>query len=118
MRALSSGVPRAYRDHRKPDARRYREYCAAKIARYGKLPADARPILREAGLATIELERLHELAEHAWAKNRRKDANRLRRAIRVTQAQLLAMERRLEELMSRSGDGKRDLAEDLRRQGA
>jgi hypothetical protein len=95
---MTSGVPRGYANHKSPEAWRYRQFCLAKVARYGKLSGDALIILREAALCTIELERLHTQAEHAHLKNRRRDASRLARTIASARKQLLDLERRLEEL--------------------
>ncbi len=103
MRALTGRIPRGLQNHKSPEGRRYGAYCRAKIARYGPLPADALPILREAGLATLELERLHQLKEAAKARHRKGDETRLRRQIRSERVQLIFLERRLDELAGSNG---------------
>jgi hypothetical protein len=57
LRALIGAIPRAFKDHRRPDAKRYRDYCLNLQAQWGPLPAVALPMLREAGRAVVELER-------------------------------------------------------------
>lgn len=64
MRALRGGIPRAFRSHRTPHGAAYGAYCRAKLARLGELPADALPTLREAGVVTVELIRLHRDGEN------------------------------------------------------
>lgn len=116
MRRLAGGIPRAFRSHRTPEGARYGAYCRAKAKRLGPLPADALPWLKEAGLLTVRLDRLHEeeeairvtlmngagrrAREKAWAmgKGLERRGNRLRAALE-------AAERRLEELATRDGAG-------------
>lgn len=101
MRRLKSpqgAIPRAYPDHRRADALRYRSYCLAVLAQWGPLPAVALPTLREAGRAAVELGRLSEDLERARARRRRADMARARKAAFMLREQLVRLERRLEEL--------------------
>jgi hypothetical protein len=121
MRALRGGIPRALPSHRTRRAFAYRVYCAAKLARLGPLPADARPWLKEAGRLTLDLDALRDEAEVVrqvftnGAGRRARDTARVklrqleRRAGRLRVA-LEAAERRLEELAGSNGSGPGDLA--------
>jgi hypothetical protein len=93
-RVLGSGVPRAYRDHRRLEAIAYRQYVAALMERLGPLPVSAIPTLREAGLVNGELEEMALLS----ASRRRQDQRRLHRRRASLRFQLVALEKRLEEL--------------------
>jgi hypothetical protein len=93
-------IPRGFKDHRSVVAKRYRTYCLAIQAQWGPLPEVALPILREAGLAVVELERLAadlEAARHR-TKNSRRDASRVRRQQFMLREQLGRLEHRIEEL--------------------
>jgi len=102
MKALRGYVPRALDDHRTREALAYRRYVAATMKRLGLSGTpdfDLRVWLREAGRSHLQLDRLHSQLEAALAKpNRRKEARRLERQVWKTRGQLLAIERRLEEL--------------------
>src|SRR5438093_2827519 len=101
MRRLRSPIgviPRGFSDHRRADARRYREYCITVQQQYGPLPAIALPTLREAGRAAVELERLATDLETARTRRRVRDARRIARQQFATREQLQRLERRLEEL--------------------
>ena len=109
MRALAGGIPRAFRWHRTPEGAAYGRYARAKLARLGSLSADAAPWLREAGLLTLDLGRLHEEGEAvrqaltSGAGRRARDRARVqmrqleRRAARL-RGQLADAEARLEAL--------------------
>jgi hypothetical protein len=104
MRALRPAggvIPRAFADSRSVDARRYRTYCAAMQAALGPLPAVALTTLREAGRASVELERLGadlDVARQPGRKKGRLEAARIRKAQFMLREQLGRLERRLEEL--------------------
>ncbi len=98
LRAPAGVIPRAFRDHRSADAKRYRAYCLAILAQHGPLPAVALPTLREAGRTAVELEALGGDLERARARNRRAEASRARRAQFALREQLQRLERRIEEL--------------------
>jgi hypothetical protein len=95
MRALKGGVPRLTGDHRKPEFYTYRAYAVATIARFwpdGRLPASARPLLKEAGRIILELDRLATDFEKARTANRHKDVNRIRRQQQGQRHALLRLE--------------------------
>jgi hypothetical protein len=101
MRRLSSPIgviPRGFPDHRRADARRYRAYVVALQAQYGPLPAIALGTLREAGRASVELERLAVDLEHARGRKRVREARQIRRQQFALREQLARLERRIEEL--------------------
>jgi hypothetical protein len=104
-------VPRAYADHRRLQALQYREYVLAVVDRLGPLPRSATPILREAGRANGELEDLATAIEALRGKPRsRRELFRLQRRRIALRSQLLALERRLEELAQNRHDAGTDLA--------
>jgi hypothetical protein len=72
----------------------YRQYVSALMVRLGPLPEAAVPTLREAGLVNGELE---EMALGAPSR-RREDERRLYRRRASLRFQLVALEKRLEEL--------------------
>ncbi len=101
MKPLKGGIPRVFLTHRSAIARRYRAYCEAWIRRAGRtLPADVLPTIRDAGWATVELERLTHDLEKARTRRRLKDARRLRREMAVLRGQRLALERHLTERLA------------------
>jgi hypothetical protein len=115
MRRLKSpqgAIPRAYPDHRRADALRYRSYCLAILAQLGPLPAAALTTLREAGRAAVELGRLSDDLETARRRSRRTDMARARKAAFMLREQLVRLERRLEEL---AGPRQSDPLADVRR---
>jgi hypothetical protein len=115
MRRLKSpqgAIPRAYPDHRRADALRYRSYCLAVLAQLGPLPAVALTTLREAGRAAVELGRLSDDLETARVRRRRADVARARKASFMLREQLVRLERRLEEL---AGPRQNDPLADVRR---
>ena len=97
-RALSGGIPRAFADGRSRDARAYRRYCVSVLRRLGTLTADGLVTLREAGRLTVELEAMGRELEGARRARRRRDVARLRRLMVPARTQLMALERRLEEI--------------------
>ena len=78
------------------------------------MPAIALTTLREAGRAAVELERLGLDLEAARARNRRRDAARIRRQQFMLREQLARLERRLEELSAKR-NGQSDPLADVRR---
>ncbi len=118
MRALSGGIPRAWRNHKTPEGAAYREYCRAKLEGYRRrglsLPKDGLPTLREAGVVVIELERLHRDAQSP--RRTRLDRRRLRRETGILRSQLMTLERRLDEIAKSNGND--PLTDLLRRPGA
>jgi hypothetical protein len=106
MRRLSSTkgvVPRAYPDHRRREARRYRDYVENIQQQWGPLSPVALEVAKEAGRITVELERLSVDLEAATARKRRRDIGRIRRAQTTARAQRLHFERRIEELVATQG---------------
>lgn len=103
VRALkSSGLPRAFKEHRGHVGHVYRRYLGALKARLGPLTADAEVTLREAGRTAVELERLGEDLERARSLRRVRDAARIRRSLFAHREQLVRLERRLEEVAGRA----------------
>jgi hypothetical protein len=102
MRALKGGIPRAFPDGRSHAARVYRVYVASIAEQlFGTLadvPKYAWPVAREAGRCVVELERVGVSLDEALARKRRRDSARARRQLVTLRTQLLAFERRLEEL--------------------
>jgi len=106
MRRLKGAIPRGTKDHRTSEGILYRESVRALQERYN-LDRACRPMLKEFGLLCVDLERLAKAIEVAGSKpNRPIDLRRLKREQRIARAQMLAIERRLEELSSatRSND--------------
>ena len=93
----------------------YGSYARAKLARLGSLPPDVMPTLREAGRLAIDLDLLGRRLDVAQAmkRPRRAELRRLRAEARKTRGQLLALERRLEEVAGDHRNG-HDLAAALR----
>jgi len=58
MRRMVGAIPRGLPDHRTLEGHVYREYVAAKLARYPGLAPDGRPWLKEAGRLVVALDRL------------------------------------------------------------
>src|ERR1051325_11105462 len=98
LRSPIGGIPRPFRDHRRLEAKRYREYCLAIQTAWGPLPAIALSTLREAGRAAVELERLGFDLEAARARKQRQLATRVRKQQFMLREQLARLERRIEEL--------------------
>lgn len=98
LKRAGVAIPRAFKNHRSPEGRAYREYVEGILARLAPLPAVALPTLREAGRTAVELERLSADLEQARGRNRRRDAARARREQFKLREQLVRLERRLEEL--------------------
>ena len=101
-RRLRGGIPRAFTSHKTPEGAAYRRYVRAKVEQLFGAGQDA-PIscevtLREAGRLTVELQASGRELEDARAHKRRRDVARLRRQMIPMRTQLLALERRLEEL--------------------
>ena len=115
MKALRGRIPRAFPDHRRVEAKRYRAYVEAVEAHWGPLPPVARVVLREAGRAAVELERLGHDLEQARVLKRRRDAGRVRRQQFMLREQLGRLERRIEELATRRNGYERDPLADVRR---
>lgn len=115
MRALTGGMPRAFKNHRTPEGRAYRAYIQAIQDRLGPLPADARRVLRDAGRLNRDLEAMGFELDTARELHRRRDVARLRRQMVPMRTQLLALEHRLEELAQAGSNGRRDPLADVRR---
>ena len=107
MRALGGRIPRAYRDHRRRKPRAYAIAVRAMQTKHPGLGPEARPTLREYGVVVAELEQMHH--ESQSDRLSRRDRARLRRQSVILRSQLLLLERRLEELSQRNGQG-HDLA--------
>jgi len=105
MRRLPSGVPRAWRNHKTPEGATYREYCQAIVQGFKRrglsLPKEGMPTLKEAGMVVIELGRLHRDAQSP--RRTQLERRRLRREVRGLRVQLVALERRLEEIAKSNG---------------
>jgi hypothetical protein len=118
MSRLVGGIPRAYRDHRRKESAAYSEYVRALLDRLGPLPKSARPLLKEAGLITVDLERLRADQGRALNRNRSGEARRIDRRLLPLRTQLLTIELRLEALADRRnghGDPLDQVLADLRR---
>jgi hypothetical protein len=98
LRALKGGIPRAYRSHKTPEGRAYGGYVRSMLEHLGELPDHARPTLKAAGVAAVDLDSLTSDLEQARAKGRRRDQARIRRQLTILRTQMIALERRLEEL--------------------
>lgn len=103
MRSLKGAIPRAFTSHKSPDGYAYRCYVGAILAQHGWTAAGTCPpaaivTLREAGRLAVELQACGRDLEAARAKRRLKDVARLRKQMTPMRTQLLALERRLEEL--------------------
>jgi hypothetical protein len=97
-RALRGGIPRAFRSHKSSEGETYGDYCRAILDRIGVLPRCALPTLKAAGHLVVELDRLTDDLDAARRGRRRRDQNRIRRQMVVARTQLMAVERRLEEI--------------------
>jgi hypothetical protein len=115
MKALRGRIPRAFPDHRRVEAQKYRHYVEAVEAHWGPLPAVAQVVVREAGRAAVELERLGMDLEAARRGNRRGDASRVRRQQFMLREQLGRLERRIEELAGRRTGQTADPLADVKR---
>ena len=120
--AASTPLPRGYDDQRSRDARSFTGYVAGQVQRHGGvLPLAAMAMLREAGRASVELDRLHARREAILDQPRRKaEARRLASDIRKTRVQLILLERRIEEVAAQQprsphATGHNDLAAALLR---
>ena len=99
LRAPVGAIPRAFADHRRANAKRYREYCVAIQEQWGPLPKVALPVLKEAGRAFVELDRLNADLEAARGRrNGKRDANRVRRQLFMLREQHARLEKRIQEL--------------------
>jgi len=101
VRALAGGIPRGLKNHRTPEGFAFGTYVRAKLRRLGPLPADARPLLREAGRLMLDLERLREEQDQALKRRRLTVARRIDRRLVPLRTQFLTIEARLEELAGR-----------------
>src|SRR5262245_31208253 len=106
MRALSGGIPRISKDHRRAELHAYRAYALATVARFwpdGRIPSSARPLLKEAGRIVLELDRLASDFERARGANRRRDANRIRRQQQGQRLALLRLEDAMQQQAGSAG---------------
>jgi hypothetical protein len=101
-RALVGAIPRGMADHRSKAGRVYSAYLRDKLARLGPLPADARPLLREAGRLVLDLERLRAEQDAAMARRRLAVARKVDRRLTPIRGQLLAIEERLEAMATKA----------------
>lgn len=115
MRLETGQIPRAFKNHRNPKGYAYRTYLEGILTRLGPLPADARPTLREAGRLTVDLEAMGFELDTARELHRRRDVARLRRQMASARAQLMKLERRLEEFANHGSHARRDPLADVRR---
>jgi hypothetical protein len=95
-------VPRSPLDHRTRAGRAYTAHVRALQAQHGDLPAYARPTLKAAALVAVDLDRLSGELDVALMRSRRRDVNRIRRQMVILRTQLVTLERRLEEIVTRS----------------
>jgi len=104
VNALPTRIPRAFANHRTPEGAAYRLYCQGKLARLGPLPDDARPLLREAGRITVELDLLGRRRDaiRAFKKPRKLELRQLGSESRKLRVQLLMLERRLDDMAAAS----------------
>ncbi len=98
MNALRDRIPRALRNHKTPEGYEYGTYCRGVLDRLGPLPKDARPILREAGLVSIDLMRARRELEKLRLRPRKNQKAIQRHAKEIHHLRLVLMhlERRLE----------------------
>lgn len=117
MKALAGRIPRCLKSHRTPEGAAYGDYLRAKQERLGPLPSDARPLLREAGLLTLDLMRLRADQQVALARGRRGEAQAIGDRLVTLRGQFLTIEARLEELGSRKPPSIADLVAQRRASG-
>jgi hypothetical protein len=101
VKRLAGGVPRTLKDHRTKEAHVYKAIIRAKIESLGRLPADARVVLREYGRLVLDLQRLHLEQDAAVARGRVNVARKIDRRLTPMRTQLMTLEARLEELAAR-----------------
>jgi hypothetical protein len=75
--------------------------------RFGQVPADVLPMLREAGRLVADLDQLSQDLEAARASRRRRDQARCRRQLTIARTQLVTLERHLDERLQRRPKGSR-----------
>ena len=98
-RRLRADVPRAFRDHRTPEARRYSHDCRSLLEELGGLPRSAMLMLRDWGLlVSDEIPKLTEAYRRARTDQRKRLAHRRLSAARQ---QADRMRQRLEGIAAR-----------------
>src|SRR5687767_12837075 len=95
MRRLTGGIPRAFPDGRRPEARQYAAHVRALVERFPRLPASARPLLQQSGLLAIDMARMTVDLNVQAARGRRREQARLRRSLAVARRQLMLIDRHL-----------------------
>ena len=113
MRVLKGSVPRAYKDHRRREAKRYAEVVSDLVERLGKVPKCARPLMNEYGRLTMTLEFLNDEHDRAIGLRRLSDARRLRRELKVSRFLLLKLQNRIEYLAGIQEESPADLMDGL-----
>lgn len=101
---LTGGILRGFKNHKNPEGRLFGAYCRSKSSRYGKLPMDARVVLREAGRCVVDIEWLGRELEAALRNRKLTMARRLRRELRNARFTLEKLETRFEKLAGTSPD--------------
>jgi len=109
LRALKGSVPRAYKDHRRKEAKRYSEVVADLAERLKTAPKCARPLMREYGRLTVQLEFLNDEHDRAVGLRRLSEARRLRGELKVGRFLLLKLQRQIEHLAGLPEDQPTDL---------
>lgn len=108
MKALKGSVPRAYKDHRRKEAKRYSEVVADLVERLKTVPKCARPLLREYGRLNLQLDFLNGEHDRACGLRRLGEAKRLRNELKVSRILLLKIQRQIEHLAGLPDDSKGD----------
>lgn len=99
MRRLIGAIPRAFRSHRSPEGALYRAFCEPYVTKFGgRIPPDARVLLRQAGRIAVDLERVNDELEAALKRRRMTTARRLRRQLAGMRSDLLRFTQRLDEM--------------------
>ena len=113
MRSLKGSVPRAYKDHRRKEAKRYAEVVSDLVERLKNVPKCARPLMKEYGRLTMTLEFLNDEHDRAISLRRLSDARRLRRELKVRRFLLLKLQNRIEYLAGIQEESHTDLMDGL-----
>lgn len=108
MRGLKGSIPRGFKDHRRKEARRYGEVVRDLAERLKTIPKCARPLMREYGRLTGQLEFLNDEHDRAVGLRRLSEARRLRGELKVARFLLLKLQRQIEHLAGLPDDSKAD----------
>jgi hypothetical protein len=106
LRGLKGSIPRGFKDHRRRIARRYAESIRDLTERLKTVPGGARPLLREYGRLTIQLEFLNDEHDRVVGLRRLSEARRLRGELKVARFLLLKLQRQIEHLAGLPEDSK------------